>query len=459
MKSIRILAICLMSVLLLAIGTTSCNDNEGYSGAISISKVFLEDAESAVPDREVEFARLGQMLRIEGSGFTDLRKIYINGYDTYFNPVLVSDGSLIVRISHDTPTIDATEDVRNTIKMTNDGSSVLYNFDIRAAAPSITSISNTMPNAGEEITIHGIGLTEIYQLTFPGGVEVTEGITLDEDGESFSVIVPEGVSEEGGTILALGANGGAYSPAYFNAKTNVILNFDDKGSQGYWGWSETGSMLNADDLESASLGAGTVSQGNYVAHHPSRLTEAFPAAKNRNTEVWTAGNDVDNWRAQLTPSIPTNTPVSMVAFQFDMYVEGEWSETGYLKLALVNNFNGGEWSGACYNYVPWIQDGKVVPYQSEAWVTVTVPFSKFYAFAGGNFTFEDVLKARETASYKNFGFYFENSDFNLSNITGIESDEATEFVSAPSSTKVYTDNWRIVSLEKPIYSDFNDEEE
>ncbi|MFV0365617.1 MAG: glycan-binding surface protein [Mangrovibacterium sp.] len=453
MKILNKLSLYLCMAALLATSFVSCNEEDSYSGAIEITNVYLEDASADVTDRLVEFARLGQILRLEGSGFTDVRKVYINGYDTYFNPVMATDGSMIVRVSYDTPTVEASEDVRNTIKLVNDGSSLTYDFNIRSAAPSITRISNTMPVVGEAITVYGTGLTEIESVTFPGDVLVTEGIVSDEDGEFFTLTMPEGVSAAGGSILAIGSNGGAYSSAYFNCKEGVILDFDGTGSQGFWSWSETGSMLNADDLGSASLGEGNVSQGNYVAHHPERLGE-FAAAKNRNTEVWTAGNDVDDWRGQLTTAIPATTAASQVAFQFDMYVEGIWTSTGFLKIALINNFNGGEWTNQCYNYVPWIENGEVVDYENAGWVTVTIPFSKFYAFTAETATFEDVLAARESASYKNFGMYFENSDFTLDKVTGLSTDEATELTSSATSVKVYTDNWRVVPLAKPAYSDF-----
>lgn len=458
MNTINKLILNLLAGILLAVGFASCSDDDNYGEAVSISKIYLEDATSEVPDREISFARLGQMLRLEGSGFSNVRKVYINGYDTYFNPTLVSDNSMIIRVSYDTPTIDAQESERNTIRMVNDGNTTTYKFDIRSASPSITRISNTMPNVGEEILVFGSGLTEVSEVIFPGEIIVTEGITSDEDGDFFTVRMPEGVSENGGSLFVTGSNGGAYSPAYFNCKTGVILDFDENGSQGFWGWSETGSMINDEDLESETIGKGNLSQGNYAAHHPARKTEAFPAATNRNSEVWTAGNDVDDWRSQFSSAIPTTTLASQVAFQFDMHVDGRWSESGFLKIVLINNFNGGEWAGACYNYVPWLQNGTVVPYESPGWVTITIPFSHFYAFSEGDFTFEDILETRENANYKNFGFYFENSDFNLSQITKNESDAETEFTSSPSNTKVYTDNWRVVSLETPVYSDFPSEE-
>ena len=447
--------IAFLGLLFVCVLFPACEDDDTAGGPITISKVYLEDASSSVPDREVTFARLGQLLRVEGSGFTGLKEVYINGYSTYFNPVFVSDNSMIVSVSSETPTVDADPELRNTIQMINDSYNVTFDFEIRAEAPEITSISNTLPLAGESITVYGSGLVEVNKVVFPGDIEVTDGIVSDEDGEFFTVTVPDGVSDDGGSLFIECSNGGAYSPAYFNFKNGIILDFDGMGAQGYWG--TAASMITPDDLESAAIGTGNVSQGTYVPHRPTRIS-SFPAAKNRNSEVWTAGNGVDDWRGQLTPYIPASTPLDEVAFQFDMYVPEEWSGSGYLKVCLVNGFNGGEWSGLCYNYVPWIVDDEVVPFQTEGWTTVTIPLTDFYSFADGDFTFADVLTARETSSYKNFGFYFENSDFTLRNITGKDSDSETEFPSAETSVDVYTDNWRIVSQVTPVYSDFPDEE-
>ncbi|MCD9575417.1 glycan-binding surface protein [Flavobacterium soyae] len=441
--------IALLGIMFFSTLFTSCDNNDSEGGKITITKVFLEDVNSTVPDREVTFARLGQALRIQGSGFTGLRKVYINGYSTYFNVVFVSDNSMLVNVSADTPILDADPSVRNTIRFVNDNNETTFSFEIRAGKPAITNISNTMPNAGETITVYGTGLTEVSKVVFPGNIEVTSGITSDEDGEFFTVVVPNGVSENGGSLFVQSSNGGVYSPAYFNFKKGILLNFDGKGQHGYWGTST--SMIQPGDLESLALGTGNLSQGKYVPHRPARIA-SFEAAKNRCSEVWTAGNGVDNWRTQLTPYIPASTPLDKVALQFDVYVPDAWKDSGFLKICMANNFNGGEWTGAVYNYVPWIVDGKSVAFQTTGWTTVTIPLNKFYAWSKEAFTFETVLAYREAATYQNFGFYFENSDIKLSNVTGTASE--VEFASKPTSVKVYTDNWRIVSLDTPVYNDF-----
>ena len=149
----------LISLFIGSMGLTSCEkeDNSG-STPINVTAVYLEDAESAVPDRLVTFARLGQLLRIEGSGFMGMRKVYINGYSTYFNPVMVTDNSMLIKISQETPTTTAVEGTRNTIQFVKDAAEFTYTFTVRDAAPTITRISNTMPAAGDTITIYGSGI-------------------------------------------------------------------------------------------------------------------------------------------------------------------------------------------------------------------------------------------------------------------------------------------------------------
>ena len=444
----------LVSLLICSCSFVSCDDDDdnGGSSVMNITGIYLEDAKSNVPDRLVDFARLGQLIRIEGEGFNGLKKVYINGYNCYFNPVFVSNKSFLVSVNSKVPTTEADENVRNTIRLVKDGGEYVYDFQIRAAAPSITKISNCMPNIGEPIIVYGSGLTEIAKVVFPGNVVVTEGIISDLDGEYFMVDMPAGVSEEGGSIFVEGSNGGAYSPAYFNYKKGLLLNFDGVGAQGAWGDSE--SMIQTTELESASIGEGNVSQGAYC-RLPLERQLPVAAAKNRCAEVWTAGNGTDpDW---LTLGVPAETPVAECAIQFEIYVPEPWSESGFLKICGQNGFNGGEWERDCYNYVPWLVDGKIVPFQTTGWQTVTVPFSEFYkskASSGAWTTFADA-----SASYANFGFYFENSDITLDKITGASSDKETEFLSKATSVKIYIDNWRVVPLTKPEYTDFPDEEE
>lgn len=148
-------------LVLLSIGFIACNEDDKYfdkdvqNSPITISKIYLEDAESTVPDREVTFARLGQIIRIEGSGLYGVKTVYINGYDTYFNRTYVSDKSMLVQLNSKIPVTDAEESVRNTIRLVKDGAETVYEFTIRAASPTISNIDNTLPQVGEKVIVYG----------------------------------------------------------------------------------------------------------------------------------------------------------------------------------------------------------------------------------------------------------------------------------------------------------------
>ncbi len=266
----------------------------------------------------------------------------------------------------------------------------------------------------------------------------------EEDGEFFTVTMPEGVAESGGSISIETANGNAASPAYFNFKEGLILNFDGSGEM-----AEFGNTITTDQLESAVIGEGNVSQGTYVPHRTADIATVYGRFKSIIRGIY-------NWCRKLACPIytffPTTTPLEGIAFQFDVYVPNAW-ESGFLQILLINNFNGGEWTGGTYNYVPWIVDGEIEPFETEGWTTVTVPLTDFYLYEDDEeYTFEDVLAFRESATFANFGMFFNNTDVSLSNVTRGSSDVV--FPAAATSVDVYTDNWRIVSLEVPTITDF-----
>lgn len=451
----------------IAVGFTACNDDDDYfkddaqNSEIVISKIYLEDAESSVTDREVDYARLGQIIRIEGSGLYGMKYVYVNGYDTYFNRTFVTDNSMMIQLDGDTPISDAEEDVRNTIRFVKDGAETIYPFTIRAASPSVSSISCTLPQPGETVTVYGFNLHETTLVTLPDGTEITD-IVSDEDGEWYSFTMPSGITA-GGAILSEGANGSASTPEYFNFSSCMVLDFDGNGTQGYWSWSETGSMVNADDLVNDPLSAG---RGLCYQILPERLITAggVVSNKSRAVECWTAGNDndADDW-SWMFSYIPADTPVEDIAFQFDVYVpeSSPWTTCGQIEIALINNYNlGGIGSdddndgNAVAFYVPYIEEGVMIDFFTEGWQTVTIPFSEFNKYAteiedGSSPTFQEIVDDRNSASYKNFGIGFANTNFTYG---GVDI-EAETF-----SNRIYLDNWRVVPCASISISDYPEDE-
>jgi hypothetical protein len=459
-KSIRSAVRRLLPVGLLALTAafTACSDDDnGSSAQMTISKIYLEDvnAPDSVYDREVTFARLGQLIRIEGAGFTGLKKILINGYDTYFNNALLTDNNVWVTLNANTPVDKADESVRNTITLVKDNGTFTYPFTVRAASPSVTSVDNTLPQPGETVTVYGANLQETAKVTLPGGIEVTSGIVNDPEGKWYSFVMPSGVTAAG-SITSEGANGTAKTPAYFNNNNCFVINFDGKGEQGSWS-----ATYSADDLVDDPLNSG---RGKVCQLLPQSLLDAGGLMAGSNAKgFWTAGNGNanDDWN-RMTAFIPGTTPVDSVALQFDVYVPEDWYGTGQLEITLQNNLAnygygsaGTKYSSSYYNqayaWVPWLNrtTGAATPYNTGGkWKTVTLPLSYFgnYTDASTAWTFQRVIDDRNAGSYRNFGFLFVNPDLTF--------DDTHVYPARDFAQKIYVDNFRIVPCTAITVSDY-----
>lgn len=417
----------------------SCNENQSAvyqdnDNPIVVSGVHLQDADDKVLDRRVEFARLGQLIRLEGSGFLGIREVTINGVSAYLNPTMMTDNSLQIRVPRLAPTVDAPDSIRNTIILRKKNISLKYVFNIRDAAPVVERVSHTLPQPGEEITIYGKGLIAVSAITFPGDVIVTSGIISDEEGKWCKVTVPAGVSPDGGAILVVGANGGAYSPAYFNFRKGMLHNFDDVNNQS-WSQGEISDNLNT---VLPATGSGPKSQGIYRSlNKDSKLMPASDSPVDL-TRYW-INNGV--WSNILTEAvIPALTPTTDVAVQMDIYFTGVWN-SGNIRFVVADGFGA---SRFCMIYAPWESFGKRVSVENPgSWFTVTLPFSQSIDYKETDFQY--VMSTVKSASYAQSGPWLENGNIN-------------DAPSEPSTLNVYFDNIRIVPLKKPTYSDFGDEE-
>lgn len=446
-----------LCVALAATWLTSCSDDDdSQSAPMTVSKIYLQDAEDEeMKSREVDFARLGQLIRIEGSGFTGLKKIYINGFDTYFNNALMTDNNVWVTLNSKTPVDKADPEVRNTIVLVKDGTKLTHEFTIRAASPSVTSVDNTLPQPGETVRVYGANLQETTKITLPGGVEVTSGIVSDPDGEFYAFVMPEGVTEAG-SITSEGANGTAVTPAYFNDFRTFITNFSDKGELGSWS-----ATYSSDDLVDDPLNTG---RGKVALLVPQSKLDAGGLDAGSNALLWaTAGNDNanDDW-SRMYSMIPAETPASEVGIQFDIYVPEAWDESGQLELSLQNNLSNygygsagtkfsSEYTNTATVWVPWLnEDGSHTPYTTGAgWKTITIPMTAFGNYdpsEAPDVTFQKIVEDRNAGSYRNFVLLFVNADLEFS--------DAITYKAKPFNQKIYIDNLRVVSTKQITVSDF-----
>jgi hypothetical protein len=419
----------------------SCQEKDPYAGngkAPIIRKVFLEDGQSSVYDREVVFARLGQMIRIEGENLLGVVELYINGYKSIFNQTLMTDNSMLVQINTAVPVMDVDPEVKDKIRVVKrDGQEGSFSFEIRAAAPSISDVSHTMAQAGEEITIKGTNMHNAEAVLFPGDIAATTFTSDNEKGEWVVVVVPEGIATSG-SVSVVGSNGTAVSPPYFNFKEGLLHNFDDVSNASWASGVDAATLTNA--LLPAT-GSGPKSQGSY------NLFNAGGNLGNADQRYWlnsaVAGGIMGG--EAVGKVIPVTTSVDLCGIQMDIYVEGEWN-SGLIRMTMVDGM--GDARG-CMTWTPIYPGNKRDPsafVNPGSWFTITMPFGSGADFATK--TLGDVITQMAAAQFLQCGPWLEN-----------KASQLPDGESVTATGKIYFDNIRIVPLEAPATTDYPEPED
>lgn len=138
-----------MALLVLGV-FSSCSDDssDSGSGTLTITSVAKAEEGDLVP---VTQGDPKNYYIIRGSGFTTVEKIYFNDFDTYFNPVLVTDTEIFVLIDEKTPYADAS----NKLKVVTKLGTIVYDFVISPPSPTFGSFNPINAAEGDVITIYG----------------------------------------------------------------------------------------------------------------------------------------------------------------------------------------------------------------------------------------------------------------------------------------------------------------
>lgn len=458
MKKLKYWGVVCLTLLMSASFSACDDDDDSDSSPVSVSKIYLEDCSSTVPDREVTFARLGQLIRIEGSGFCGLKHVYINGYDTYFNVAYVTDNSMLININQATPVgNDCDASVKNTIRFVKDGTEFIYkDCLIRSALPVISKISNTLPTPGQNIVITGTNLQNTTEIVFPGDIKVTDGIYSSLKGDTVIVAVPETLStdpaEMGGALFLTGENGSCYSRSFFNCRAGIIFNFDGIGALG--GGNTGGGMKWSDSLATYDDPLNQNAKCWLLTPDVLHTAGAFKAGKDRAGEVYTAGgpkgvwaNEFENFARFVTAGLFTESePASDFAVQFDLYIEGAQANSGFIVLVLENAYS------TITNRPLSFRFDLTTDVTTPGWTTVTCPMSDFFntkseLISGltDPYTFATLLEDRTAASYANCGWIYSNANL---------SDDQQAIGDLNTGCHIYVDNMRFVKYTSPSYSEF-----
>ena len=363
--------IALSIALALPLSFSSCDDKEEKIAVSQVCVQSVSDTESVITQ-----IRLGNKLRIEGSGLSSTRQVLINGVEVSgINSNYITDNVIMVTVPTSLPVgsnVKNPEDL-NTIRIITKHDNYVFPFTILGEAPSVASLSHTMPKAGERIQIEGSALNDIERVIFPGNVSTTN-FTISSDYKTIDVVVPDIIENAQGVVIVEGPNGSASSYAYFNYRSGLFL--DQISGNPIYGYG-TGSLTGDQSTLLPVTGDGPKNPNIY------RSFPAQPEDIPASTTGVTIGGFVFSADLAIQRVIDRNIGSRMItsetlcrdlAIQADYYCTAPWGN-GSLRFVFGRE-------NERLSPIPWAVNGEVVPVTFTGWRTITWPLADVTNYAG-----------------------------------------------------------------------------
>lgn len=302
----------------------------------------------------------GQMFVITGRNLDRTKSVYFNGIRASFNPTLVTNTHMVIRVPGDLPfgRLDPDDPVMNTIKLEFSGGEMVYEFPILPPEPVIQRVHKEFATAGETVRITGSFLYLVESVTFPGGIEATD-FNFAENGSWLEVTVPDGVTEAG--HINITTTSGTTVENYrnmFNDRTGIFIDFDENNPWAPWGTPGVDTPYVGDDVPGIPP-----LDGNYLHWlYTDPLTPGMWWFQNLATQFAT-------WEGLEMPDFPDSTPTSELVFRMDIYTPHDKFNSGYIQLSFD------WWIEKDWN--PFIVNGERKPLDTDGWETVTIELANF----------------------------------------------------------------------------------
>ena len=158
-KTANLVLVLVLSLFILM----SCNTDESPLGEPPV----ITKVSTSIGDVETTQGYANNFYIVRGSGFSTVKKVYFNETDTYFNPTLVTETVIIVRIDENTPY----ENASNELRIVNDAGTAVYPFIVAPPAPTLKSFNPINALEGETVIISGSFFLD--PVVTVGNVEVT----------------------------------------------------------------------------------------------------------------------------------------------------------------------------------------------------------------------------------------------------------------------------------------------
>jgi hypothetical protein len=322
----------------------SCKDDSEDSATPEVSYVRMTSTASS--DSLVTQASLGATIAIVGNHLSNVTQLWFNDQEASLNPVYITDHTILVSVPTGIPSA-----VTNTIRLiTSSGVQTSYSFVTKVPNPVITSISCEYANVGDTVTIKGNYFLE-PTLKFTNDVAAT---IISSTQTQIEAIVPDGA--EAGPISITSLYGTTASSFKYRdneditSTTKFITDFEttDWDSWGYGHYGTTGGIDGQYYLFSGTAGS------------------------------W-------NWNTSLalfyvnpngTP-IVTSGEIKDLALRFEVN-STEWHDTPLAMWFSTDVTFSMDDDNAQYHWKPYLQsDGTTANYDTNGWITVTIPLSDF----------------------------------------------------------------------------------
>ncbi len=360
-------ALFFMAVLAIGIMFQSCeeypDEYEITSGSPTVDYIRMSDPEKS--DSLIVSASLNQTIVLIGDNLTSIKEMWFNDKEAYLNTSFITSNALFVTIPNEIPGV-----VSDKIYMVAGKDTVAYDFNVVVPAPAPKSMLCEFVPDGDEATIYGnyfINDPNVpLQVFFPGELE-GEVVSVSEDFEEIVVKVPEGAGV--GQVTVKSIYGSSRSSFYFRDDRNYILDWDNLDASGGW---RSGVIANSNP-EGIS--------GNYVRFEGD-MAGGIGATWNEDAHsfnLWNASNgraDEPYYEGDL----------SAATLKFECYVVDEWKASALQMIFTpysVSNTNAYIADGVTPRglWMPWVNEGT---YQTEGWITVSIPLSTFHFLHDGS---------------------------------------------------------------------------
>lgn len=327
----------------------ACDDDDDNRDADPVIR-YVRSTDAAASDSLITAASLGNVIAIVGENLESVRAISFNDKPALLNTCYITDKTIIVTVPKDIP-----EDITDKMYVTAwNGNVIEVPFVASIPAPVVTSISNEYAEEGEIVYVNGnffVGTeSDPVTLTFPGNKKAVY-IPEKSSYTSAAFEVPAGV--EAGTVslsTPYGVTNPSSSTIYMKDDRHMLMTFDDFT---FGGWGKT-AIVDGDFGKCAHLFGEDVDLWSWIESTSllfSLTGEGQPAFES-----------------------PVSKPDQGV-LKFELKVDKPWSAVAlYMEFQTPDqqtNNSFGTNPGYCWE--PW----KAGTYQTDGWVTVSIPLSNF----------------------------------------------------------------------------------